>query len=128
MRAPGKILFSTIVGAIAIATAISAFRLEDTSDLSSYVRFHVWRSYYTKKVEKIPRGSEPRLMRFDWGGLITNPTDLVFDESDELLKPAGEQSAAWRARAGRRLSAEIEFCPFSARQISGHFYRLDFSC
>ncbi|WP_260686177.1 hypothetical protein [Rhizobium leguminosarum] len=60
-------------------------------------------------------------------------TTLVYDESDEIALPSGEQSAAWQQRT-QNLCSEKKECVnlypgsnayFSVSKVGEHFYILD---
>ena len=86
---------------------------------AEYVQFYVGYPLFRYAVARVP-AVKPRFVVFTMGGFISMSNGIVFDESDEIAKPTGEQSAAWQARAARTfLSADR----WSAQRIQGHWYR-----
>jgi hypothetical protein len=67
--------------------------------VSEYVQFYAGYPFFRHAVAEIPATQGPRLKVFTTSGFISMSNGLAFDESDELAKPAGEQSGAWKDRA-----------------------------
>jgi len=85
-----------------------------------WVEFHSAKPLYEARFKWLPPpGHEPRLVAFhmdDRGWLPTGPTifeTLVYDQTDEVGKPAAQWSAAWRMRASGRLHFHSILQPIS---------------
>jgi hypothetical protein len=50
---------------------------------------------------------------------------IVYDESDEVELPPGQQSAVWKARADL---GDLSCGKWDARRLSSHFYLVGFAC
>jgi hypothetical protein len=50
---------------------------------------------------------------------------VVYDESDEIALPPGNQSAAWKANPDL---GELSCGNWDARRLSSHFYLVGFLC
>jgi hypothetical protein len=101
------------------------------------IRLEIGKRRYLDEIAKLAPTGEPRLKLFDWGqsggaGVNSLIDTLVYDESDEILLPAKERSAAWQARAGK-LCPGTPMCamvwPLAeksvvVKKIEGHFYLL----
>ena len=93
--------------------------------LGGALRFAMTRSYYENHIARLPFDGTPRLAVFNWGGMIWASKGVVYDESDEIALPLGQQSADWNARAR---SGELGCGNWDARRLSSHFYLVAFSC
>ena len=54
---------------------------------------------YAAAIERIPDNGEPKLVVFNFGGMIWVSSGAVYDASDEIEKPSGQQSEAWKRQA-----------------------------
>jgi len=100
------------------------------------IRLEIGRRYYLDQIAQLAH-DEPRLKPFDWGesggaGVTSWIHTLVYDESDEILLPAQQRTAAWRDRAGKQCPG-TPICAVLwshaeksavVRKIDGHFYLL----
>ena len=97
------------------------------------VRFALNKQAYLAEIERtdVPSG-EPRFRTFALDSMFkaTTSTTLVYDESDEIALPRGEQSTAWQQRT-QKLCSEKKECvnlypgsdwPFSVSKVGEHFY------
>jgi hypothetical protein len=101
------------------------------------VRFAITEHAYLTEVRGIDVPStERRFKTFKWDSTFVAKTysTLVYDESDEIALPKGDQSAAWQQRNQNlcsKLSADcVNLDPGSdqyitVRKIGDHFYILD---
>jgi hypothetical protein len=94
--------------------------------VGEYIRFLTVRHAYEAQVAALPSEGQPRFVRFKGRGFMLNPIEDVYDESDEVALPKGQQSEAWWTRAGH--SSEYGACTFGASQLQGHFYVVHFGC
>jgi len=117
---PGFLLVTSIL----IFFNVFSF-LRGCNYLGGALRFAVTRSYYEHQVSLLPRDGRPRLAVFNWGGMIWSSRGVVYDESDEIALPLGQQSADWNARAR---SGELGCGNWDARRLSSHFYLVVFPC
>jgi hypothetical protein len=87
---------------------------------------HLWamRPSYLSQIATEPTNQGPRLMIFAWGGFVIGHA-AVYDESDEIMLPPSERSAAWNKRAaGTELECGIE----AAERAGSHFYIVRTGC
>ncbi|MBY5768165.1 hypothetical protein HFO06_34720 [Rhizobium leguminosarum] len=100
------------------------------------VRFTLTKQTYLAEIERTDRsGGEPRFKTFAWDNTFLEKTysTLVYDESDEVALPRGEQSTAWQQRVQTSCSEKKECVDLdpgpdesiSVRKIGEHFYLLD---
>jgi hypothetical protein len=94
--------------------------------LGGAIRFAVNRSYYDQQVALLPADDKPRLGVFSWGGMSWASRALVYDESDEVALPAGQQSVAWKEN--RRYLDQLTCENWKARSLWPHYYIVDFPC
>lgn len=88
------------------------------------LNFAVNLSHYRERIAAMPNDA-PKLVVFNRGGMIWASGGVVYDDSDEVRLPPGEQSAAWKARADR---SELGCGGFHVTPLFGHFYLADFPC
>ncbi|QND13546.1 hypothetical protein HB775_06390 [Rhizobium leguminosarum bv. trifolii] len=97
------------------------------------VRFALNKQAYLAEIERTDvTTGEPRLRTFALDSMFKTiiSTTLVYDESDEIALPSGEQSAAWQQRT-QKLCSEKKECvnlypgsdwPFSVSKVGEHFF------
>ncbi len=100
------------------------------------VRFALTKQTYLAEIERtdLP-GGEQQFRTFAWDDTFQAKTysTLVYDESDEIALPNGEQSTAWQQRVQTSCSEKKECVNLdpgpneyvSVRKIGEHFYILD---
>jgi hypothetical protein len=66
----------------------------------------------------------PTIAFFTWQGFLSSAHGVVYDETDEIAKPAETRSSAWR----ERLPTHELDCPGDVRRLSGHFYAARLIC
>jgi hypothetical protein len=93
--------------------------------LGGALRFALTRSYYEHEIALVRTDGKPKLVIFNWGGMIWASTGVVYDESDEVALPPGQQSAAWMENARR---GELGCGNWDARRLSSHYYLVGFAC
>ena len=93
--------------------------------LGGALRFTMTRSYYDHQVALLPIDGRPRLAIFIWGGMIWLTTGVVYDESDEIALPPGQQSAAWKSNPDL---GQLSCGNWDARRLSSHYYLVAFPC
>ncbi|MBY5332159.1 hypothetical protein [Rhizobium leguminosarum] len=100
------------------------------------VRFALTKQTYLAEIERADlSGGEPRFRTFVWDDTFLEKTysTLVYDESEEIALPNGEQSKAWQQRVQKLCSEKKECLDLnpgpgeyaSIRKIGEHFYILD---
>lgn len=113
-----------------VVVIVVAFHLLSFIQHSNYagdvLHFVLARPYYDRKIASLPANDQPRLAVFNWGGMVWASRGLVYDESDEVALPPGQQSAAWLANPYR---AELA-CQggVSVRPLWSHYYLASFPC
>jgi hypothetical protein len=114
------------VGLVTIVFAI-AWVFRDPADEAidrggTYLHLLLHRQEYEKQIAAQTKPS--KLMVFPRGGMPWSFGAIVYDESDELIRPPEARSSLWRARA----SMTVLSCKFKARRLEGHFYAAHFLC
>ncbi|MBM7048728.1 MULTISPECIES: hypothetical protein [Rhizobium] len=100
------------------------------------IRFALTRNGYLAEIQRSDaQSTEPRFNTFVWDDTFTAKTyvTLVYDESDEIVLPIGNQSEAWRQRiqktcAKNRDCVNLDPQPdeyISVTKIGDHFYLLN---
>jgi hypothetical protein len=93
--------------------------------IGNIIHFGVMRQEYLSTIKALPETRQPKLVVFNWGGMIWASNGVVYDESDEIVLPRGQQSASWVARANK---TELGCGGYSITSMGGHFYLADFPC
>jgi hypothetical protein len=90
------------------------------------VAHFIWlKPYYDREIAALPADQTPRLVMWDWGGMVWCSIGLVYDETDQVALLPGRQSAEWQAQAkGTELSCE----GYSVEPLWGHYYLGSFPC
>ena len=98
-----------------------------------YSRFLIHRAGYQVEVARLEaRGEMPVIACFPWriygfAGL-EGEIAVVYDKSDEVAFPLGQQSPAWKEHACSDLSPtprEGRINPFTTQHLDGHYYLVD---
>jgi hypothetical protein len=101
------------------------------------LRFALTEHEYLAEIGRIDVPStERRFKTFEWDGTFVGKTysTLVYDESDEIAVPEGEQSTTWQRRNQTLCSERNRDCVnlapdsddyITVRKIGDHFYILD---
>jgi hypothetical protein len=108
-----------------VASLYPASTLRGLNLAGDLLHFAVAYPRYERAVERLQPGGQPRIVVFNWGGMVWASRGVVYDESEEVALPSGRQSAAWLASSGL---AELRYGGFSARPLWSHYYLVSFSC
>jgi hypothetical protein len=120
-----RALSFAILPAIVLANALAPFVFIRLYNLAGdTIHFEVMREHYQHVVDALPKTGQPKLVVFDWGGMVWASQGIVYDESDEVALPSAKQSPDWRGRA----SETDLVCGYSATPMGDHFYLADFAC
>ena len=68
---------------------------EEAADIA---HFYVMRSSYLARPAVLPGERGTRVALFYWRGMAFNAYGVLYDESDEVMRPPEQRSAAWQAR------------------------------
>ena len=93
--------------------------------LGGALRFAMTRSNYDHQVALLPADDKPGEAVFNWGGMIWSSRGVVYDESDEIALPVGQQSAAWRDKAAK---TELGCGHWHENRLWSHYYLVSFAC
>jgi hypothetical protein len=116
---------SALLPAVVLAAALQLMPfVRSCAFVGDLLNFEIMRPRYLAEAAQIPADG-PRLMVFDRGGMVWASKGVVYDESDEVARPQGAQSAEWRSRASH---TELACGGYSVRPLGGHFYLADFPC
>lgn len=97
-----------------------------TLKTARYIKVTLSEDQYLKAInETKPDAHGFRFKEFPWGGFMSNPVILVYDESDELALPQEQRSEAWWKKLRDSPFAQ---CRYSVQKIKSHFYAVDFGC
>lgn len=89
------------------------------------IHFEIMRDTYIASIEHLPDGHTPKLVVFNWGGMIWSSAGVIYDQSDEVTLPPEQQSPAWLERASK---TELGCGGYSVTSVGGHFYLAAFPC
>jgi hypothetical protein len=120
---------SFLPGFLLVASIFVAFNffpfVRGCNYLGGAIRFAANRSYYDHQVALLPADDKPRIGVFSWGGMIWSSQGLVYDESDEVALPLGQQSIAWRDNPH---IGQLSCGNWDARHLWSHYYIVAFPC
>jgi hypothetical protein len=88
------------------------------------IHFAVAKPSYDRQIAAVPADRRPRLVVFDWGGMVWGSSGLVYDETDQVSLPTGRQSADWLAQASH---SELS-CGYDVQSLWDHYYLASFAC
>lgn len=111
-----RALSLTLVPVLVILAVLS---VPVCSYLGSLIFFYRINNSLQKDVDKTAGQDSQKLVIWLEGGFASVGYGFVYDGSDEVAKPAGKQSAAWKLRAAY---TELGDDCFGASHITGHFY------
>ena len=98
---------------------------------SRYIKITLNEKQYVEAINLTqPDKNGFRFKEFLWGGFMSNPVMLVYDESDELALPQKQRSKIWWNKVGANGGVNSEFsqCQYGVQKIKSHFYVVDFGC
>jgi hypothetical protein len=89
---------------------------------------HFWtnRASYLRQIAASPHERGPLFIRFPLEGFMLYPSEIVYDESDEIALPPDQQTQAWRERVGS--TSEFVACSYGQSHLHGHFYKVIPNC
>lgn len=104
-------------------------------DVGDVVRFEIERPSYIAAIAAARGGRSdnehveidvgpPMVAYFPWGGFLSVSYGVVFDETDQMVKPVAARREAW---ADRGVPVELK-CEGGVLAVGGHFYVGRFSC
>jgi len=128
-RAYGPALCPALVPVLGTAALLYGQHIGDV------LRFEIERPSYVAAVAALRAGGRyndsvesdpgpPMVAYFPWGGMIWASYGVVFDETDQVAKPAAVRRAAW---SDREVPTELK-CDGDALPVGGHFYVGRFAC
>lgn len=115
---------AVVPGAIILAIITFFPFLHTCLYIGGALRFAMTRSAYDHQVALLAADDKPRLAMINWGGMIWASRGVVYNESDEIALPHGQQSAAWVTKAGM---TELG-CGWSEDRLWSHYYLVSFPC
>jgi hypothetical protein len=117
---------AAILPAVLVAVVFNPLRFVHFCNYcGDVVHFVLARHYYDGRIASMPATEQPRLIVFNWGGMIWASRGLVYDESDQVALPPGQQSEAWLAQAA---SSELGCRGYSVQALWSHYYLAQFPC
>ncbi len=126
VRWPFVLAFVSIVPLAVLIAAWQPFTfIHLTNRLGDAVHFALMRASYLAKVEALPATGQPHFAVFHRGGMVWASNGVVYDESDEIVLPRGQQSDAAKRRLNR---SELGCGEYTVQRLGAHFYAADFSC
>ena len=110
---------------VATATVLSIIWLGIFRDTA---HFNMLRASYDREIALLPHTGH-RAAEFNWGGMLYASRGVVYDETDEIMKPDGARSKAWLARwQNTDLMCGQNATVSHARPMGDHYYVTGFGC
>jgi hypothetical protein len=128
-----------VVTSLLILSALAAPILLSNVVDRAYWKFSNNKSEYLRQIDR-ETGSSPKYKIFDWGNRNTSLGGgvefeaVVFDEMDDLVRPARLRSPDWRGNPGlalpheRWIAAEPPDCKRQIKSFGEHFYYVVQAC
>ena len=91
--------------------------------IGDVIHFIVAKPYYDREIAALPADRGPRLVVFDWGGMVWASIGLVYDETDQVSLPRARQSADWLAQASH---SELSCEGYGVQPLWDHYYLAEF--
>jgi hypothetical protein len=122
-----RCIIASVLPIVLLAVALDPFRfIHACNYLGDVAHFIIAKSAYDSKIAALPIDQRPRVVVFDWGGMVWASRGLVYDETDQVALPKGRQSAAWLAQASHtELSCEGGY---GVQSLWDHYYLASFPC
>jgi hypothetical protein len=117
---------AAVLPLVAIAVCIYPYgAMQTLREAGDRFHFYVMRSHYLAEVAARSNEAQPRLIVWNWGGMIWSSKGVIYDESDEIALPVTSQSADWKSRAS---GSELVCGDYSFEALGNHFYLTYFPC
>jgi hypothetical protein len=115
-----KMLSALVLPIVCTIAAINyGTTIRTCATAANYVQFYVGYPFFAHAVSQLPRNAGPRLAVFTMDGFLSMSNGVAFDESDEVGRPAGQQTGEWKLRATH---TELSTGVFVAKRLFGHYY------
>jgi hypothetical protein len=112
------------VAMVAVALNFSGFS-QLCREAGDRLHFYVMRPSYLAQVAATPSLGHPRLLIWNWGGMVFSSKGVVYDESDEIALPAEQQSIEWKTNPGL---GELACGGYGFEPMGDHLYLAWFPC
>ena len=109
---------------LAVAADPTGF-VRSCNHIGDVIHFIVAKPYYDRQIAALPADRRPRLVVFDWGGMVWASSGLVYDETDQVALPRDRRSADWLAQASH---SELSCEGYGVEPLWGHYYLASFPC
>jgi hypothetical protein len=112
------------VVAVVVALDVDGFA-KLSREAGDRAHFYLMRPQYVAEVAAKPSDGQPRLRVWNWGGMVWSSKGVVYDESDEIMRPVADQTADWKSRAR---NSELACDGYGVESLGNHFYLAYFPC
>jgi hypothetical protein len=121
-----RCVIASVLPVVLLVVAVDPIRfVRSCNHIGDVIHFMVAKPYYDRQIAALPVERGPRLVVFDWGGMVWASSGLVYDETDQVALPRDRQSADWLAQASR---SELSCEGYGVQPLWGHYYLADFPC
>jgi hypothetical protein len=119
-----RCILAAILPVVLLLVAFDPIRFVRSCDYAGdVIHFIAMKSDYDRQIAALP--ADQRLVVFDWGGMSFASKGLVYDVTDQISLPKGNQSADWLAQASR---SELSCEGYGVRALWDHYYLASFPC
>ena len=108
-----------IFSVIAILFFLPLGKIQFFQNFSAFVTLFFVYPEISDRISKWPTNMEPQVVVLETGGTEATARGIAYDNSKEIEKPAGGQSAIWKQRATPIGGAEC----WKASHLIGNYYR-----
>jgi len=121
-----RCVIASVLPIVLLVVALDPFGFVRTCNyIGDVLHFIIAKPYYDRQVAALPSDLRPRLVVFDWGGMVWASSGLIYDETDQVSLPRGRQSADWLAEASH---TELSCGGYGVRPLWDHYYLASFPC
>ena len=121
-----RCVIASVLPVVLLVVAVDPIRfVRSCNHIGDVIHFIVAKPYYDRQIAALPVERGPRLVVFDWGGMVWASSGLVYDETDQVALPRDRQSADWLAQASH---SELSCEGYGVQPLWGHYYLADFPC
>ena len=117
---------ASVLPIVLLIMALDPVRFVRSSNyIGDVIHFIIEKPYYDRVIAALPPDQRPRLVVFDWGGMVWASIGLVYDETDQVSLPKGRQSADWLSQASH---TELSCGGYGVQPLWDHYYLASFPC
>ena len=121
-----RCVIASVLPIVLLVVALDPFGfVRSCNYIGDVLHFIIAKPYYDRQIAALPGDLGPRLVVFDWGGMVWASSGLIYDETDQVSLPRDRQSADWLAQASH---TELSCGGYGVQPLWDHYYLASFPC